>query len=125
MDLSVLVAKIISAIYISAGLSVLLGNLDFNKIVEDFEKSSALTFIAGAVGLGCGVTMLQFHNIWTNDWRVLITLISWGMLLGGFTVVVWPRSLSWFSGIYKISRLWGIVMIAFGLLFGYFGFVMK
>jgi hypothetical protein len=123
MELSILVAKIIAVIYISGGLAVLIGQINFNNIAADLNKSTALTFIAGSFGIIIGMVLVNFHNNWVKDWTVLITIISWTFLIGGLIVVVFPKSLSYISRYYKHSFVWGIFMICFGLLFGYFGFI--
>ena len=64
-----------------------------------------------------------FVLIWAKDWTVLITIIGWVSLLKGIILIAFPQSISSFKGIYKNTRLWGIFMIAIGLLFGYFGFI--
>lgn len=124
MELSRLIAKLISVIYISSGLAVLFRQVDFKKIADDFEKSAALIFFAGTFGIILGMILVQYHNIWVKNWTVLITIISWLMLVGGVIVVIFPKSLSYMSKFYKPSPVWGIFMICFGLLFGYFGFML-
>ena len=123
MEISILVARIIAVIYISSGIAVLIGQLNFDNIASDFNKSAALTFIAGMVGIIIGMVLVKYHNNWVKNWTVLITIISWAFLIGGLIIVVFPKSLSYLSKYYKHSRTWGILMICFGLLFGYFGFI--
>ena len=123
MELSSLVAKIISIIYISSGIAVLIGTINFNDIVEDFDKSPALTFVVGSVGIIIGIILIEYHNIWVKNWTVLVTIISWLFLIGGLVVVIIPKSLTYFNNLYKSSRIWGLYMIAFGLIIGYFGFI--
>jgi hypothetical protein len=123
MELSLLIAKIFSAVYIVSGIAVLMGSVDFNKIVDEFEKSPALSFISGCVGIIFGVILVNYHNIWVQNWTVLITILSWFMLIGGITVIIFPKCLSYFKGWIKRDKLLGFFMVAFGLLMGYFGFL--
>jgi hypothetical protein len=123
MELSVLVAKILAIVYISAGIAAVSGKINFSKIVEDFEKSQGLTYISGFITLVIGMLLVQYHNIWVKNWTVLITIVAWMSLLKGVMLIVFPRFISFFKGWYKNTRIWGIFMIALGLLFGYFGFI--
>jgi hypothetical protein len=123
MELSVLAARIIAAVYIASGIAVVLGRVNFSEIAEDFRESPALTFVAGSFGVITGIVLVGYHNLWVRDWTILITLIGWIMLVGGLSVVIFPQSLTYMSRYYKHSPLWGILMICFGLLLGYFGFV--
>ena len=123
MELSILVARIIAVIYIAAGIGVLIGQIDFNKLAAEFSESTALTYSAGSFSIIIGMILIHHHNLWVSDWRILITIISWMFFIGGIVVVVSPKSLQFFSKYYKHSPVWGIFMICFGLLFGYLGFV--
>lgn len=123
MELSILIARIISIIYIATGIAVIIGTVDFNKIVNGLIQSPALSFIAGAVAVAGGVFMVEHHNRWMKDWTVIITLISWMFFLGGVVVIVYPKFLSTYNQVLKNSRLLGSFMLIFGLVMGYFGFV--
>ena len=123
MELSILVAKILSLTYLSAGVAVLSGKLSFSRIAEDFEKSPALTFISGFVTLIIGMLLVEYHNIWMRNWIVLITLVGWLSLVKGVMLIAYPRYISLFKGWYKNTLAWGFLMLALGFLFGYFGFV--
>jgi len=123
MELSVLVAKILALTYISAGIAALSGKITFSKIVEDFERSPGLTFVTGFITLIIGMLLIAYHNIWVKNWTVLITIIGWVSLLKGVVLIAFPQFISFFKNWYKNTRAWGIFMIAMGLLFGYFGFI--
>ncbi len=123
MELSILVARILSVIYISTGIAVILGTVDLNEIVQGLIRSPALTFIAAAVAIAGGLILVDQHNLWVKDWRVIITLVSWMFLLGGVVVVVYPKFLLIYNEALKNSRLLGSFMLSFGLILGYFGFL--
>lgn len=125
MSIPILIAKLIAVIYISCGIGVLIGNINFNKIANEFQNSPALSFGAGLVSSSLGIILLHYHNVWTNNWTVLITILGWLCLVCGVIVIVFPKTISFVSKYYKQSALWGVLMICFGLLFGYFGFVMQ
>ena len=122
MELSRLVARVIAVVYVSAGLGGLFGKVNFHAIAEELVKSPALAFCAGCLGMVGGTVLVQYHNHWVGNWTVLVTIVSWMFLAGGVLVVVYPRSLFWAARFYRQSRLWGLLMICFGLLFGFFGF---
>ena len=123
MELSTLIAKIISVIYVSSGIAILIGTINLNDIVKDFDKSPALTVVAGSVGIIIGIVLIYYHNIWIRSWEVIITIISWLFLIGGIIVVIIPKSLIYFNKLYKSFRILGLFMLLFGLIIGYFGFI--
>ncbi len=121
MELSIITAKIISLIYIAAGIGVLIGSINFSSIVKELESSPALTLISGSLGIFIGVLLTSYHNLWVGDWRVLITIIGWTFLVGSIIVVALPKTLSSFA--VQNSKIYGIFMVAFGGILGYFGFL--
>ena len=123
MGISVLAAKILALVYISVDVGILSGKLKYDKLIEDFETSSGLTYLAGIFTLIIGVLLVEYHNIWVKNWTVLITIIGWVALIKGVMLVAFPQFISYFKNWYKNTRAWSIFIIALGLLFGYFGFL--
>ena len=122
MELSILIAKEIAIIYIVAGIAEIIGQLNFQNIVNDLSGSPSLTLITGFIATIVGLVLVLYHNLWNSNWTILITIISWMFLLGGILIIIYPKVLLVIGKIYRHSPIWGIIMICFGLLFGYFGF---
>lgn len=123
MNVAIFVAKVLSLLYLSAGLAALSGKVTFAKIVDDFDKSPALTFMTGLITLTMGMLILEFHNVWVKDWTVLVTIVGWAAVLKGIMFIAFPNALSFFKPWYKNSQNWAILLLAIGALFGYFGFI--
>lgn len=123
MELSILIAKILSLTYLAAAIAAISGKLTFSEMIKDFETSPALTFIAGFVTLILGMILVTYHNLWVRDWRILVTVVGWMALIKGIVLIAFPKFILTFRGWYQNSRLWGFLMLAAGLLFGYFGFL--
>ncbi|MFZ5801642.1 MAG: hypothetical protein ACOY3K_00815 [Candidatus Omnitrophota bacterium] len=123
MTLSIVVAKILALTYLSAGIAALSGRVSFGKIIEDYERSPALTFMSGFVTLILGMLLVTYHNLWVWGWPVLITLIGWIALFKGVFLIAFPQMISRFKHRYRDTRLWGILMTTIGFLFGYWGFI--
>jgi hypothetical protein len=92
-------------------------------MAESFERSQGLTFTSGFFTLVFGMVLVTFHNLWVKNWIVLITIVGWMALLKGIMLIMFPKAISHFKGMYKNIKVWGIIMLVLGLLFGYFGFV--
>ena len=124
MDLSILVAKIFTLYILAIGVGMLIGKLNISNIAGDLKESRGLALIAGFVTLVLGALLVQYHNIWVKDWTVLITILGWAMLVKGFLLIAYPAYLSNLRGLYKnMKSSFGIVLIAVGLVLGYFLFV--
>ena len=121
MELSVVIARILALTYLGAGIAALTGRIKFAQMVEEFERSSALTYVTGFFTLVCGVLLVSYHSIWDGSWRVLISIVGWLSLLKGFLLISFPQYIGYFRGWYKDTKGWAVLMIALGLVFGYFG----
>jgi len=122
MELSTLVAQMIAITYISAGIAAFTSKSIFTKMIEDFEKSRGLTFITGFIAIILGMLLVTYHNIWVQDWPVLVTIIGWLSVVKGIMLIAFPQTISFFKKMYKQSQTLGALMIVFGLILGYFGF---
>ena len=124
MELSILVAKILALYYLAAGVGVLSGKVKADKMIKSFEDSPGLTLISGFFMIIIGALLVEYHNIWVKAWTVLVTIIGWVALIKGVLFIAYPQLLLSFKGMYKNTKpWWGVIGIALGLLFGYFGFV--
>ena len=123
MELSTLIAKIFSLIYITSGLAILLGTLKIRDFIDQFEKAPILTFLSGCIAIIFGMILVNYHNIWLLNWTVLITIISWLMLFIGIIFVILPNSIAYLKKFIRATPFWGIPMLILGLIFAYFGFI--
>ena len=126
MELSILIAKIVSVIYLSAALGSFFSRDYYLRISQDMFKNAALTYMMGFVTVIFGFLIVNYHNFWGRDWTVLITVIGWLSLLKGVLIIVSPK---FFQRLYepfltaRALKIIPYVTLAMGLLFGYFGFV--
>lgn len=123
MELSIFAARILAVIYISIGISIVSGGLNLAKLIEDFSKSTALSFMTGFMVVIVAGILLQYHHDWPTDWTILVTIIGWVALIKGLFLLTFPKSILYFKGMVKNGQPWGFALILIGLLFGYFGFI--
>lgn len=124
MDLPIFVAKVFTLYMLAIGVGVLSGKLNISKMIASLEESQGLSLATGFFLLVLGALLVQYHNIWVKDWTVLITILSWAILIKGFLLIAYPQALLSFKGLYKnMKSSWGVVFIAIGLVLGYFLFV--
>jgi len=123
MELSIFIAKIIAIIYISIGIGVLGKKGVFKEMIKDFEKSKGLALLSGFITVVLGMLLIRYHNIWVNDWTVIITIFGWIALIKGIMLLAFPEFILKFKNAYK-GKQWGYVLLLIGLIFGYLGFLM-
>lgn len=124
MELSIFIARTLGVIYLSVGIGLFLFReiyvLAFRKILE----SPGYALLGGFMAIVGGMALITYHNLWVNDWRVIITLIGWVALIKGVILIMFPTFLDMFKGILQVRKGKGltIAIMLFGLIFTYLGF---
>lgn len=125
MEESIIIAKVICVIYLSIGIGLFFNPSYYENAFKKILSDTTYLLLGGWIATALGVVLVQVHNIWTNDWRLLITIISWIILFKGVMLLAVPRSITSFEGWFtaKSLRLYILPMvIILGVIFGYYGF---
>lgn len=90
----------------------------------DYTKDRYYQIFVGVVLMMIGVLHVVFHNIWTFDYRGLITLFGWLALLQSFIMIVTPHLFGFFRKTINnnLFTYWIIAMYAFAVYFIYAGY---
>jgi hypothetical protein len=125
MATSIYLARLIGPVLAVLGLSMLLQPGGYLAVVGDLIRSPALLYFACALGLLGGVALVLAHNIWRQDWPVLITLLGWISIIDSTTWILLPR---------QAAQLWlplmgttfaligGLIVLLAGAALSYFGY---
>lgn len=96
MGTSTLLARIIGPVILLAMLYFAAHKKRYSQLVDDFLKNEPLLLIASFMSTIMGLVVIQFHNVWSADWRVLVTLAGWSALLKGVMYQVAPKAMAKF-----------------------------
>ncbi len=126
MNLSKLIAKIASVLYLAASIGAFFGTDYYRKLADDLFSNAGLVYMTGFITAIIGFLIVSFHNIWTKNWTVLITVLGWLALAKGISLIAFPEFVHTLSD--RIFTDWGFKIFPYtalclGLLFAYFGFV--
>jgi hypothetical protein len=85
-----------------------------------------MIYLFGLLDLAAGLAIVLTHNVWTADWRVLITLIGWLSIVRGAVRILLPEQVMTF-GAKMLKHEAAItaslaVALVLGLIFMYFGY---
>ena len=125
MELSTLIAKITSVIYLSAALGGFFSADYYRRLSDDMYKNAALTYMTGFTAVILGSLIVNYHNTWAKNWTVLITIMGWLALIKGVIIIAFPKFIQrlsepFFSG--RGLKVFPYITLLLGLLFGYLGF---
>ena len=127
MQTSLFLARLIGPVMLVVGLAVFANLRRFRDIAEEFLASRALMFLSGLAIMPVGVAIVLKHNIWTADWRVLITIVGWLNVVSGVLRLFGPLFVvraghailkqPYFTSV--AAAIWVVI----GLLFCFFGYL--
>jgi hypothetical protein len=126
MPTSIYLAKLIGPIALAVGIAVVVDPTAFRAMAEEFLHSHALLFLSGLLVMLGGVAMLLVHNVWTADWRVIITVLAWLTAIGGALRIVWPQ-LTVAAGDFFVARpavliVAAVIWLAAGAALTFYGY---
>ena len=94
MTTSRYIARLMGPVLLTIGVGMVMGMLTegdgYSSLLKEFISSRALIFTIGVLALVAGVAIVNAHNLWVPDWRVLVTVLGWLMILRGLMNLVFP-----------------------------------
>jgi hypothetical protein len=126
MQTSIFIARLTGPVMIAAGLAVLLNRQSFHAMAEEFLASRALMFLGGLMVMLGGLAIVLTHNVWTSDWRVIVTLFGWLLVVAGALRIIEPPFL--YTGARAFLRrpamamIAGLIWLAIGVIFSLLGY---
>jgi len=121
--------QIFSVIYLAVGIGILFNPEYYRKMLADFADNGGVLYMGGIMSLIVGVLLIMFHNTWTKDFSVIITVLGWLALIKGILILILPEVMvSLVKSILKspkFMKIEAIIAIVAGLFFTYLGFCPK
>ena len=125
MELSLFLAKAIGVGLMLIAASMLVNRKNIDLLFEAYRSPSAV-YITGIVETLLGIMMVIAHNIWVADFRLIITLIGWMLVLRGvgrtFSPSRIPRMLERFRVMDSIFAPLLVAIFLVGAYLAYAGF---
>lgn len=120
MDISIFLAKVMGLYFIIISLSLLIIKNRMKSIISGIFRNSSLQFVMGFIILIIGLLLVISHNIWTNSWQVLITIIAWLTLIKGILNLSFPKIIEKMTTPFLKSKILPYVSIMLNFLVGVF-----
>ncbi len=83
MTPSTFIARILGPLMVVIGLGLLIQTQAFRLMAIESLQSPGLIYFSGFITLAIGLAILNVHNLWVRDWRVIITIFGWLGVIGG------------------------------------------
>jgi uncharacterized protein YjeT (DUF2065 family) len=92
MQTSAFLARLIGPVFLLVGIGLLANPSAYRMMAEEFLRSRALLYLSGILTMPIGLAIVLTHNVWTTDWRVIITILGWLAAAGGALRMVFPQT---------------------------------
>lgn len=89
---SLFLAKILGIVLAAFAIAGLARPKLISDAIRDFDHESFARLIAGCAAVAIGTALILTHNIWTWDYRGLITLFAWTTLVKGISYLLVPQA---------------------------------
>jgi hypothetical protein len=87
---SVYLARLIGPVVLAVGIGLLVNGAVYRALSEEFLASRALVYLSGLLTMSAGLAIVLAHRVIAPDWRLIITILGWLMLIGGAFRVIFP-----------------------------------
>ena len=127
MQVSVFLARLLGPLLLLPGVGLLVNPRAFRIMASEVVGSITLVYLFGLIDFAAGLAIVLVHNVWTVNWRVLITLIGWLLLIrGAARILITDTLIGYAKALIRNKRLYpvsGGVLVILGLVLCYFGYV--
>ena len=90
------IARLIGPVLLIMGIGMAVGMLNegeaYSGLMKEFIGSRALIFVTGVLILTAGLAIVNAHNVWEADWRVIVTVLGWLAIIRGIINLVFPAT---------------------------------
>ncbi len=121
--------QVFSLVYIAIGIGILINPDFYKKLYEDLIESASAVYLGGIIALAIGYLVVTFHNTWTKDFSVIITVLGWLALIKGILILVRPKVIITMAKAIiskeKNLKIQAVIVIVLGLLLAFLGFCPK
>src|SRR5437016_1615297 len=90
MPTSTFLARLIGPVLLIAGVGLFANRASFRSMAQEFLRSPASLYFSGFLILPAGLAIVLTHNLWVANWRVIITVLGWLMMIGGVLRMLAP-----------------------------------
>ena len=102
MTNSTLIARLMGPLLLVLGLGLLIGlfgdgGAKYMTMLGFFWADITLIIVFGMLTLVAGLAIVNAHNLWVTDWRVIITILGWLSVIGGVIRLLLPAQVQTLS----------------------------
>jgi len=115
MNIANTLAVLMGSLLVIMGIT-LFNKSYFTEVMADLTNSKGLLWLTGLITFVMGMVMVALYNVWSADWRVLVTILGWLTVIKGAVIMLVPSSMVllyrrlWSSHLLNYSGLYALVL---------------
>ena len=94
MQVSAFIARLMGPMLLINAVAILVNRRGFQDMIAGATRNPSVIYLTGLLTLLAGLLVVEFHNVWVLDWRVLVTIVGWLGILGGIARIVFPAGMA-------------------------------
>jgi hypothetical protein len=91
MQKSLIIARLVGPVLSAIGIGMLVNQPSYREMAAQFFGGLPFIYFSGILALVGGLYILNVHNIWTRDWRSLVTAVGWVLTCVGAFRIIAPQ----------------------------------
>ena len=112
--------QVLGIVYLAVGIGMLINPDFYKKLMSEFSENPPSMYLSGLAAIVIGYLLVTYHNIWPNDWPVIITIFGWVALIKGLFLLLLPRVSIKISSFFQIQMtklltVWAVIIAVVGL----------
>jgi len=117
----VFIARLVGPLFVALGIGCLVNQTLYSDMIGQAVLVPVVIYLSGVMAFLAGVAILNGYNGWSADWRVIITILGWLLVIGGVIRIVLPTvmaaaAIALYSGAYAMAIVGIIVLVIGGFL---------
>lgn len=125
MALTLLLAKIFGLYFLLFGFILFVREKQMSASINRMMEDPDQMFSLGSVGMILGIILVVTHNVWVTGWPVLITIISWWILIKTMLWFLFTEQYVAFAKrlLDKMNyKIYAVVLMVIGVMFLWLGY---
>ncbi len=107
MEISLFLAKVIGLLLMLVACSLLINRKNIDLLFNIYKHPEAV-FLTGILETVLGIVFVLNHNVWTLDFRGIITAVGWILLVRGAGRILFPSRVT--NMLEKFKKLQSILV---------------
>lgn len=124
MNTTILLTQVFGILFTVLGLSMLFSKKGITAALAEMSQHQGFLWLVGLVMLMFGTLFVVLSNTWTSGLALIVTIISWLILIKGVFILLFPSAAASLYGNHikaGLIRFSGLIVFILGLILLYKG----